>query len=412
MKYLRFFSDGSAVVENLNVKHYAQFIKDNEIVSYYVKTKLILHNENAGDLKLSFIKSDSSMKYIEYLKISGNLNSTDIKFIRDMCEVNNKYKGKLSVLDIAECNIIEGGDAYLISNGIEYKTRNNDLGEYTFYNTNLLKCTLPNTLTNIETNMFDNSKLLHTIELNKLPIPAASAKLLIQKVNGFLFAKEKFSIDDEYAANVIIENDYNSFVELKDKEDYILDKDIKIKSCSFVKYFFKKTISGQSVGWETLVLPFKPTKIEGKNKLKQDAYLLPFKSNEDEFKDKLVLNFWLRYGSYPVTISVPLENMEINTLYMVAMPNNSANFHDMYNIEGYVYFTGEAKDEDFILLSKTNNEFMLQSYNDELNGLGRYITTHKNDIKQDTLLWMDVNEGAAWLPGDTIYPFQWGLINK
>lgn len=58
----------------------------------------------------------SSKKYkITNLKIVGEINGTDLKFIREMagCDFNGKETdGKLSILDLSDAKIVEGGSAY------------------------------------------------------------------------------------------------------------------------------------------------------------------------------------------------------------------------------------------------------------------------------------------------------------
>ena len=58
----------------------------------------------------------SSKKYkITNLKIVGEINGTDLKFIREMagCDYDGKETdGKLSILDLSDAKIVEGGSAY------------------------------------------------------------------------------------------------------------------------------------------------------------------------------------------------------------------------------------------------------------------------------------------------------------
>ena len=63
----------------------------------------------------------SSKKYkITNLKLVGEINGTDWKMIREMAGSNyegNTTEGKLSVLDLSEAKIVEGGDYYYSSFG-------------------------------------------------------------------------------------------------------------------------------------------------------------------------------------------------------------------------------------------------------------------------------------------------------
>ena len=59
--------------------------------------------------------SESQKNLITNLKIVGKINGTDLKFIREMagCDVNGKETdGKLSILDLSDAKIVEGGSAY------------------------------------------------------------------------------------------------------------------------------------------------------------------------------------------------------------------------------------------------------------------------------------------------------------
>jgi len=127
---------------------------------------------------------DDSEKYqITELVVKGNLNGTDIRFIREMLGRDSKHKrteGQLSILDLSEVNIVEGGEAYLlpgefglvdeVSTYITERysnplyTKNNTLGLYMFVLcNNLTKISLPNTLVSIERLAFGNCTSLTSI---------------------------------------------------------------------------------------------------------------------------------------------------------------------------------------------------------------------------------------------------------
>ena len=97
----------------------------------------------------------SSKKYkITNLKIVGKINGTDLKFIREMagCDVNGKETdGKLSILDLSDAKIVEGGSAYYSDrdDGFIY-TSNDKLGDYVFNDCyGLTSLTLPSSVTKI-----------------------------------------------------------------------------------------------------------------------------------------------------------------------------------------------------------------------------------------------------------------------
>ena len=85
------------------------YAADNDLITRQITIKL----EKAGTLP---DRIASSRKYkITNLKIIGEINGTDLRMIREMAGVNstgNYTDGKLSVLDLSEAKIVEGGDCY------------------------------------------------------------------------------------------------------------------------------------------------------------------------------------------------------------------------------------------------------------------------------------------------------------
>ena len=99
-------------------------------------------------------KIGSTKKYkITNLKIVGEINGTDWVFIRDMAGRGLKdyiyTNGKLSVLDLSEVKIVEGGDCYYYD-VTKYYTSNDRLGDYAFYGCcRLTSLSLPSGITSI-----------------------------------------------------------------------------------------------------------------------------------------------------------------------------------------------------------------------------------------------------------------------
>ena len=95
-----------------------------------------------------------SQKYlITNLKIVGKINGTDLKFIREMagCDFNGKKTDeKLSILDLSEAKIVEGGDAYFRYSENYYTSNNDELGDFVFYDcSGLTSLTIPSGVTSI-----------------------------------------------------------------------------------------------------------------------------------------------------------------------------------------------------------------------------------------------------------------------
>ena len=106
----------------------------------------------------------SSKKYkITNLKIVGEINGTDLKFIREMagCDYDGKETdGKLSILDLSDAKIVEGGSAYYSDrdDGFIY-TSNDKLGDYVFFDcSGLTSLTLPSSVTEIGEHAFLNCR--------------------------------------------------------------------------------------------------------------------------------------------------------------------------------------------------------------------------------------------------------------
>ena len=81
--------------------------------------------------------SESRMFLITNLKIVGEVNGTDWKFIREMagCDYDmNITDGKLSILDLSDAKIVEGGLPYLYFGSLEEEmnTSYDKLGYFAF----------------------------------------------------------------------------------------------------------------------------------------------------------------------------------------------------------------------------------------------------------------------------------------
>ena len=81
--------------------------------------------------------SSSKKNLITNLKIIGEINGTDLKFIREMAGMDVKdhsTDGKLSILDLYDAKIVSGGDCYYIDDYTNnYYTQDNRIGEHAFW---------------------------------------------------------------------------------------------------------------------------------------------------------------------------------------------------------------------------------------------------------------------------------------
>jgi len=111
-------------------------------------SQVIIHVEKAGTLS-TLIKSKNKYSITD-LTLSGNLNGTDITYIREMAGGGTlksiKTEGMLTKLDLSNANIVEGGDKYFN----EFLTKDNSITDYMFAELfKLTKLVIPNNITSI-----------------------------------------------------------------------------------------------------------------------------------------------------------------------------------------------------------------------------------------------------------------------
>ena len=126
---------------------------------------------------LSNYISDAEMYTITQLTVTGYLNSTDFKLLRDMAGNNylgNETEGKLQKLDLSGATIVTGGEYYLEAEFVYYKPgygistsgdhlaieNDNELGKDVFKGCKLKEVILPDNLTSVAYGAFDYCKYL------------------------------------------------------------------------------------------------------------------------------------------------------------------------------------------------------------------------------------------------------------
>ena len=147
---------------------------DDGLITRQITLKL----DEAGTLPNRI--SASEMYLITNLKIVGEVNGTDLKFIREMAGKSyNGYNtnGKLSILDLSEAKIVAGGSAYFWF-GVNKYTSNDKLGDYAFYGcSGLTSLTLPSSVTSIGSYAFWRCS-----GLTSLTIPSS-----VTSIGGYAF---------------------------------------------------------------------------------------------------------------------------------------------------------------------------------------------------------------------------------
>ena len=114
-----------------------------------ITKQITIKLEEAGTLpdKIGSTKKNQ----ITNLKIIGEINSTDLRMIREMAgkdEWDTPTNGMLSVLDLLDAKIVEGGDYYFDHTGCY--TSNDKIGDYAFFGcSGLTSLTLPSGVTEI-----------------------------------------------------------------------------------------------------------------------------------------------------------------------------------------------------------------------------------------------------------------------
>ena len=137
--------------------------KDSIVVSIYEDTRftsiplneltITVVNNMAGDLEAQIPLRTKS--FINSLSVSGAVNGSDIKLIRNLL-----IFGSLETLDLENAMIVEGGEPYEDN----YVTENNVIGEYMFYRCDNLKTVLlPSNLIAIRDYAFSSCKKLESI---------------------------------------------------------------------------------------------------------------------------------------------------------------------------------------------------------------------------------------------------------
>ena len=153
----------------------------------FAQTKVTL--DKAGDLSKKI--KDTEKFTITSLIVSGSINSDDVRFLREMAGRDmDGYEtdGKLSSLDLSDAKIVKGGGNYIkVKIGLSFRfyniTENDVVGFYMFYNCrsltslklpktvkrielyamqyckSLQKCTLPESLSEINDKAFANTNL-------------------------------------------------------------------------------------------------------------------------------------------------------------------------------------------------------------------------------------------------------------
>ena len=154
------------------------YAADNDLITKQITIQL----EKAGTLP---DRIASSKKYkITNLKIIGEINGTDLNMIREMAGsdyTGSSTDGKLSVLDLYEAKIVEGGDCYYYGNNSNYYyTSNDEIGDCAFYGcSGLTSLTLPAGITEIGSEAFEGCSGLTSIYVYAEKVPKIGSNVFV-----------------------------------------------------------------------------------------------------------------------------------------------------------------------------------------------------------------------------------------
>ncbi len=138
-----------------------------------IQTKQTIHVATAGTLP--DLISESAKEVIEDLTLTGEINGTDLKLIREMagCSFSTEYGaeryntvGKLTVLDLSGVKIKAGGNSYCVDDDFDYyyNIKNDDeLPSYAFHRSKLTSFKAPSSVKSIGEYAFSGCSSLSNI---------------------------------------------------------------------------------------------------------------------------------------------------------------------------------------------------------------------------------------------------------
>ena len=136
---------------------------DGDLITKQITIKL----EEAGTLPSKI--GDTKKYKITNLKIMGEINGTDLRFIRKMAGCNEegrRTEGELATLDLSGSKIVKGGDIYFYSSYFYCYTSDDVIGGYAFYGcSSLTSLTLPSNVTKIGESAFSGCSGLTSLTL-------------------------------------------------------------------------------------------------------------------------------------------------------------------------------------------------------------------------------------------------------
>jgi hypothetical protein len=189
-------------------------------------TKRTIHVATAGTLPN--LISDSEKYTIEELTLTGELNGTDFRLLRDMAGNNylgQNTSGKLKVLDLTNAKVVAGGEKYLDTNNIRGNDINasgsfhynisqaNFIPEYVFCGCYLTTIYIPNSVTSIGNSAFSYCSGLTSITIpNSVTNIGHEAFYYCSSLASIKVESDNIKYDSRNNCNAIIESFSNSLI--------------------------------------------------------------------------------------------------------------------------------------------------------------------------------------------------------
>ncbi len=313
------------------------------------------------------------------LTMSGELNGTDISFVRSL--------PSLERLDISNATIVAGGEEY--ADGKHAETGVIGAGMFT-NDLGLRWLSLPRLCLAVEDGAV-SSELVRELHWN-CDVSFRKSVFMNPDVatNMILYINADAACD--YDINVV-RNGMAEEVVLMDSLPLRITTGFTAKKISYTRHFDKVTVPHEPGGWESIVLPFDVQSFWSE----EAGEIAPFNSGN--------------VGARPFMLAQMTGNgfavateMKANVPYILVMPNSEA-YYDRDNISGRVTFSAESKIG--VLVAPTTDaemsmgkEFdLVPTYDDVAQNLSVYAL---NDKSYDDML-----PGSAFVSGlRMVKPFE------